>query len=129
MKSTAAVTPSSGEETPLSPSNDVGQVAQLQLEPEQLRATSEGVRLVLERQAQTVENKLIDTEVGNNAKTKKEEAAAVAEEMYSLHSNIFEENLRRVNALMGGNVEFFDPIVAICPFFNILMTASGQRLG
>ena len=55
-------------------------------------------------------------------KNKKEEAAAIAEELYSYHSSNHRSNLMLVDKLMGEKAEFFDPINKICPPFNILMS-------
>ena len=54
--------------------------------------------------------------------TKKEEAAAIAEELYSYHSSNHKSNLLLVDKMIGEKAEFFDPIVKICPPFNILMS-------
>ena len=56
------------------------------------------------------------------AKTKKEEAAAIAEELYSYHSSNHKSNLLLVDNMMEEKAEFFDPINKICPSFNILLS-------
>ena len=56
------------------------------------------------------------------AKTKKEEAAAIAEELYSCHSSNHKSNLLLVDKMMEEKAEFFNHINKICPSFNILMS-------
>ena len=95
----------------------------LEASNKQLRATVQALREAnsIEMAANGSSNILQALSIINQ-KTKKEEAVAIAEELYSYHSSNHKSNLLLVDKFLEEKGEFFDPFVKICPSFNILMS-------
>ena len=129
MKSSATVTPAKEDEEPeesTSGNNDLLVSAKTVTHVEEYDEESTSGNNDLLVSAKTVSPAEEDEEfllsATSKTKSKREEGSALAEKLYAQRCRTSTKNLEVVDKFIDDDAEFFNPVMKLCPVFNILMS-------